>query len=72
MGGELRLGDRVRITRQRQVYGYPAGCQGIVCSGPTTRRSGKTYYGVRMDKDEEQDVTLLLAEEIEADGGRSS
>jgi hypothetical protein len=68
MGDELRRGARVHITTQRQVHGYQAGRQGIVRSGPTTYRGGKTYYGVWMDKDEANDVTLFLADEIEADG----
>jgi hypothetical protein len=38
-----------------------------VLSGPTTDKSGKTYYGVSMDKDASYDATLLLADEIEAD-----
>ncbi|HEY7159573.1 MAG TPA: hypothetical protein VH575_36840 [Gemmataceae bacterium] len=65
MSGELKIGDRVRVTTQRQVHGYQAGCRGIVRSGPTTDKSGKTYYGVSMDKDDAYDATIFLADEIE-------
>jgi hypothetical protein len=62
---ELKIGDRVRVTAQRQVHGYQAGCRGVVRSGPTTDKGGKTYYGVSMDKDDADDATLFLADEIE-------
>jgi hypothetical protein len=67
MSKELKPGDRVRVTSHRQVHGYQPGCTGIVRSGPTTDKGGKTYYGVAMDKDDAKDVTLFLADEIEPD-----
>lgn len=67
MGDPLKIGDRVRVTAQRPVHGYQAGSRGTVQSGPTTDKSGKTYYGVSMDKDASSDATLFLADEIEAD-----
>jgi hypothetical protein len=45
----------------------PARQPGVVRSGPTTDKGGKTYYGVSMDKDDQNDGTLFLADEIEAD-----
>jgi hypothetical protein len=65
MSGELKMGDRVRVTTQRQVHGYHAGCRGVVRSGPTTDTDGKTYYSVSMDKDDKNDLTSFLADEIE-------
>jgi hypothetical protein len=65
MSQELKPGDHVRVTSQRQVHGYQPGSTGIVRSGPTTDKSGKTYYGVSMDKDASNDGTLFLADEIE-------
>jgi hypothetical protein len=62
---ELKPGDRVRVTSQRPVHGYQPGCTGIVRTGPNPDKSGKTYYGVAMDKDDAKDVTLFLADEIE-------
>ncbi len=65
MSSELRIGDRVRVTTERPVHGYQPDCRGIVRSGPTTDKGGKIYYGVSMDKDDANDVTLFLADEIE-------
>jgi hypothetical protein len=65
MTQELKIGDRVRVTAERPVHGYQPGCRGIVQSGPTTDRAGKTYYSVSMDKN---DATCFRADEIEADG----
>jgi hypothetical protein len=45
--------------------GYPAGCRGIVRSGPATDNNGKIYYVVIMDKDGANDATLFFADEIE-------
>jgi len=67
MDESLKIGDRVRVTAQRPVQGYQVGSRGTVQSGPTTDKSGKTYYGVSMDKDSSHDATLFLADEIEAD-----
>jgi hypothetical protein len=64
---QLKVGDRVRVTSQRHVHGYQPGTRGIVRSGPTTDKSGRTYYGVSMDKDDPNDATLFLADEIERD-----
>jgi hypothetical protein len=65
MSTELKIGDRVRVTPLRPVHGYQPGCRGIVRSGPRSDSSGKIYYGVRMDKDDANDATLFLADEIE-------
>ena len=67
MSGELKAGDRVRVTTQRQVHGYQPGSRGIVRSGPQTDKGGKTSYLVAMDKDGSEDATLFLADEIEQD-----
>jgi hypothetical protein len=67
MSQELQIGDRVRVTTERQVHGYQPGSRGVVRSGPTTDKSGKTYYSVSMDKDDKNDTTHFLADEIEAD-----
>ena len=67
MGDQLSIGDRVRVTAERPVHGYQSGSRGTVRSAPTTDKSGKTYYAVRMDKDASDDATLFLADEIEAD-----
>ena len=67
MSDQLKVGDRVRVTSQRHVHGYQPGTRGIVRSGPTTDKSGRTYYGVSMDKDDPNDATLFLADEIERD-----
>jgi hypothetical protein len=67
MSAELKIGDRVRITTERPIHGYQPGCCGIIRSGPTTDRTGKTYYGVSMDKDADDDGTLFLADELERD-----
>lgn len=67
MGQELQIGDRVRVTAERPIHGYQPGCRGTVQSGPTTDRGGKTYYSVNMDKDDKNDATYFLADEIEAD-----
>jgi hypothetical protein len=68
MSQELQIGARVRVTTERPVHGYQPGCRGTVQSGPTTDKSGRTYYSVSMDKDDKNDGTLFLADEIEADG----
>ena len=65
MSQELKIGDRVRVTTERPVHGYQPGCRGVVRSGPTTDKGGKTYYSVSMDKDEKNDLTSFLADEIE-------
>ena len=65
MSQELKIGDRVRVTTERPVHGYQPGCRGVVRSGPTTDKDGKTYYSVSMDKDEKNDLTSFLADEIE-------
>ena len=67
MSQELQIGDRVRVTTERQVHGYQPGSRGVVRSGPTTDKRGKTYYSVSMDKDDKNDTTHFLADEIEAD-----
>lgn len=67
MATDLKFGDRVRVTGRRPVHGYQAGNKGVVRSGPTTDKGGKTYYGVCMDKDASGDETLFLADEIEPD-----
>lgn len=61
----MQIGDRVRVTVERTVHGYQPGCRGIVQSGPTTDRAGKTYYSVSMDKDDKNDATCFRADEIE-------
>ena len=71
MSQELKIGDRVRVTTERPVHGYQPGCRGVVRSGPTTDKGGKTYYSVSMDKDASDDATLFLADEIEPDGEES-
>jgi hypothetical protein len=63
----LNPGDRVRVTAKRPVYGYVAGCKGVVHAEPTKDLNGKTYYIVRMDRDDADDVTKFLADEIELD-----
>ena len=67
MGGELRMGDRVRVTTERQVHGYQPGSKGVVRSGPHTDKGGKPYYLVAMDKDGSEDATIFLTDEIEPD-----
>lgn len=67
MSQELQIGDRVRVTTERPVHGYQSGCRGTVQSGPTTGRGGKIHFVVGMDKDSENDGTIFLADEIEAD-----
>jgi hypothetical protein len=67
MGSDLKAGDRVRVTGKRPVYGYQPGSRGVVQSGPTTGKDGRTYYTVSMDKDAAGDATLFLADEIQAD-----
>ena len=66
MSQDFKPGDRVRVTSERPIHGYQPGSTGIVRTGPTTDKSGKTYYGVSMDKDASEDATLFLADEIEA------
>jgi hypothetical protein len=65
MSQELKIGDRVRITTERPIRGYQPGSSGTIRSGPTTDRSGKSYYVVSMDKDASEDGTIFLADEIE-------
>ncbi len=67
MSGELKAGDSVRVTTQRQVHGYQPGSGGIVRSGPQTDKGGKPFYLVAMDKDGSEDATLFPADEIEPD-----
>ena len=67
MSQELKVGDRVRVTAERPVHGYQPGCRGTVQSGPMTDKGGKTYFSVSMDKDNKNDSTCILADEIEAD-----
>ena len=67
MTQELKIGDRVRVTTKRPVHGYQPGSRGTVQSGPTTDKGGKIHYVVRMDKDSDNDGTIFLADEIEAD-----
>jgi hypothetical protein len=67
MSQDFKFGDRVRVTGLRPVHGYQAGSKGVVRSGPTTDKGGKTFYGVSMDKDGPGDATLFLADEIEPD-----
>lgn len=72
MSEELKIGDRVRVTTERPVQGYQPGSRGTVRSGPTTDRSGKTYYVVGMDKDSANDGTIFLPDEIEAADGQGT
>ena len=65
MSPEMKIGDRVRVTTLRPVHGYQPGCRGNVRSGPRSDSSGKIYYGVSMEKDDANDATLFLADEIE-------
>jgi hypothetical protein len=67
MSEELKAGDRVRVTTQRQVHGYQPGSRGVVRSRPQTDKGGKTDYLLAMDKDGPEDASLFLANEIEPD-----
>ena len=67
MSQELKIGDRVRVTTERPVHGYQPGSRGTVQSGPTTDKGGKILFVVGMDKDDANDGTIFLADEIEAD-----
>jgi hypothetical protein len=67
MSQELKIGDRVRITTERPVHGYQPGSRGTAQSGPTTDKGGKILFVVGMDKDDANDGTIFLADEIEAD-----
>jgi hypothetical protein len=63
----LKIGDFVRVTSRRLIHGYPAGCRGIVRSGPMTDKAGKTFYTAIMDDDTDDDGTVFFAGEIEPD-----
>lgn len=64
---ELKTGDRVRVNAERPVRGYQPGSKGIVSSGPTTDKFGKSYYVLSMDKDSSDDGTVFRSDEIELD-----
>jgi hypothetical protein len=67
MSGELKVGDRVRVTAGVQMPKCPAGAKGTVSRGPQTSADGTTYYLLMMDKDEPAKTVLFKADEIEPD-----
>ena len=67
MNSKFNMGDRVRVTTQRQVHGCQPGSRGVVRSGPHSDKGGKPYYLVAMDNDGSEDATLFLTDEIELD-----
>jgi hypothetical protein len=67
MSGELKAGDRLRVTARIRVPGYRPGDKGTVVSGPHLRPSGARYYIARMDKDHPDTRVLLADDEVEAD-----
>jgi hypothetical protein len=69
MSGELKPGDRVRVTEGSRVAGYLPGDKGTILYAfkPETG-DGECFYSVAMDKDEPALSGPVFAEvEIEPD-----
>jgi hypothetical protein len=67
MSGELKAGDRLRVTARVRVPGYRTDDRGTVVSGPHLRPSGVRYYIARMDRDPADKRVILAEDEVEAD-----
>ena len=65
---DLRIGDRVRVTKRYGEANYPAGEKGRVLDGPRISSvNGALYYIAAMDKDDVGRKAVFLADEIEAE-----
>jgi hypothetical protein len=68
MYGELKAGQRVRVTSRNRVAGYQPGDKGTVLRTSISAATGDRYYTVAMDKDSPDATGVVFAEgEIEAD-----
>jgi hypothetical protein len=67
MSGELRSGNRLRVTARIRMPGYRPGDKGTVMSGPHLLTSGARYYIARMDQDHASKRVIFAANEVEAD-----
>jgi hypothetical protein len=67
MNGDLKAGDRLRVTARIRVPGYQPGDKGTIVSGPHLLPSGSRYYIARMDQDHPDKRVILADEEVEAD-----
>jgi hypothetical protein len=69
MSVALKVGDRVRVTRQNRVAGYQTGDTGkVLWASESSRMKGERYYTVAMDKDDLDHTGIVFSEsEIEPD-----
>jgi hypothetical protein len=68
MSEQLKVGDRVRVTRCSHVQGYQPGDKGMVQGVPDMPVIGDQFhYLVAMDKDGGSTRAVFTAEEIELD-----
>jgi hypothetical protein len=68
MSDQLKVGDRVRVTRRSQVQGYQPGDKGMIQGVPGMPVIGDQFqYLVAMDKDGGSTRTVFTADEIELD-----
>jgi len=67
MNGDLKAGDRLRVTARVRVPGYQPGDKGTAVSGPHLRPSGGSYYIARMDRDHPDKRVIFADDEVEAD-----
>ena len=63
LGLGTMVGCRVRLVRGSSVEGYQPGDEGTVMLGPRPFSGEGGYYLVRMDRDDPDAVSVLLAEE---------
>jgi hypothetical protein len=67
--GELKPGDRVRVTTRSRMYDYRPSDKGTVLRASVSAATGERNYTVAMDKDGPDATGGIFAEgEIEADG----
>jgi hypothetical protein len=68
MGGELKAGQRVRVTARNRMAGYQPGDKGTVLRASVSAATGERYYSVVMDKDGPDATGAVFTEgEIEPD-----
>jgi hypothetical protein len=67
--GDLKAGQRVRVTSRSRIAGYQPGDKGTVLRASVSAATGERYYSVVMDRDSPDATGVVFAEEeIEADG----
>jgi hypothetical protein len=67
MSGELKPGDRVRVTVRNRMAGYQPGDKGRILGGPHVPLGGHPYYLVAMETSMTGRPVVFMEEEIEPD-----